>query len=339
MKVIHKDLKHGRIKLRIESTDDLWHLNNILEIGDLVSAKTFRRLKSREEVLRLEREEKRPIFLRLRVLKYEFHRYSNRLRLTGVIEEGEDVGEHHTINVEKGTVLTIEKEWKSFQLERVKEAVKASKAPKILIVVMDEGEADFALVMQHGVEIVASVRVNISGKRNRKNREREKKDFFEKVSKKIEEIDLPTLVCGPGFTKEEFKKFFEERYEKSLVIESCSTTSRTGIYEVLKKGLVERISKESRLSKEIKLTEEVFEKILKDEATYGFRDVEKALEYGALKKLLVVDSTLRENKDVEEFLAKAEKTGCEVHVISSEHEGGERLLTLGGIAGVLRFRV
>ncbi|MFQ6119511.1 MAG: hypothetical protein ACE5KE_06465 [Methanosarcinales archaeon] len=52
-----------------------------------------------------------------------------------------------------------------------------------------------------------------------------------------------------------------------------------------------------------------------------------------------MDSTLRKSKDIEELLRKAEETGCEVYVISSEHEGGERLLTLGGIAGVLRFRV
>ena len=43
MKIISKNLKSSEITLALESLDDLWHLYNILEKGDLVYARTFRR--------------------------------------------------------------------------------------------------------------------------------------------------------------------------------------------------------------------------------------------------------------------------------------------------------
>ena len=42
MKVVFKDLKHGEIKLIPENLDDIWHLYNIINDGDLVRGLTFR---------------------------------------------------------------------------------------------------------------------------------------------------------------------------------------------------------------------------------------------------------------------------------------------------------
>ena len=42
MKVIFRDLKHGEIKLMPENLDDIWHLYNIVDKGDLVRAITWR---------------------------------------------------------------------------------------------------------------------------------------------------------------------------------------------------------------------------------------------------------------------------------------------------------
>ena len=58
MRVIHKDMKHGKIKLVPETLDDLWHLNHLIEEGDLVTALTWRREKAEADKLRPERLEK-----------------------------------------------------------------------------------------------------------------------------------------------------------------------------------------------------------------------------------------------------------------------------------------
>ena len=42
MKILFKDLKHGEIKLVAENLDDIWHLYNVIDEGDLVRAVMFR---------------------------------------------------------------------------------------------------------------------------------------------------------------------------------------------------------------------------------------------------------------------------------------------------------
>ena len=76
--------------------------------------------------------------------------------------------------------------------------------------------------------------------------------------------------------------------------------------------------------------------------TYGFAEVEKASAYGAVEKLLVADTTLREipdekRKALEKIMKEVEKKGGQIMVISTEHESGTQLLSLGGVAALLRF--
>jgi protein pelota len=71
-------------------------------------------------------------------------------------------------------------------------------------------------------------------------------------------------------------------------------------------------------------------------------EVEKASSFGAIERLLVADITLREATDekriaLEGLMREVEERGGEVTVISAEHEAGAKLLSLGGIAALLRF--
>jgi protein pelota len=80
----------------------------------------------------------------------------------------------------------------------------------------------------------------------------------------------------------------------------------------------------------------------KSTITYGFGDVETAANYGAVEKLLVADLTLRETTDekrlaLESLMKNVEDSRGEIMVISTEHEAGTKLLSLGGIAALLRF--
>jgi len=63
------------------------------------------------------------------------------------------MGSHHTFNVEKGTTLKIIKErWSPTGLDRLREVEKAARRSKILIVVVDEGEATFGLIRESKIE-------------------------------------------------------------------------------------------------------------------------------------------------------------------------------------------
>lgn len=346
MKIINKDIKKNFIKLKAESVDDLWHLKHIIREGDLLEGKTFRREEQKTDKIRSERSEKKPVHLKIRSEKIDFHKNANRLRVTGLIEEGEDVGSHHTFNIEEGSVIGIRKKWKFYDLKRIEEAVKNTNAPKILILTIDMGESEFGLVRGYGVDFLASLSENIPGKYYSVKRKKEREDFFKSTAEKIAEIlgRYPiekVIIAGPGFVKEEFAKYLKEKYPQlngKYVLKKASSVGRSGIYEVIKKGDLEDVYKESRVSKEMILVEELCRKILKDEAAYEIKDVEKALEYGAIDVLLIVDEFLREEK-YEKILETARNKNCKIYVISSEHEGGKKLQNLGGVAGLLRFRI
>ena len=266
MQILSYHPERGDIRVKAESLEDLWHLDHILEEGDCIKGKTFRRAEQKSDVLRPQRAEKKLVTLTIRAEKIDFHQYSNWLRVTGSIIEGEDAGSYHTINVEEGTVLTITKKWRQYHLNRLREAVSESTKPKILIVVLDDEGADFGILRQFGLEEVATIYSRIPGKREPSQRKAAKHHFYEEISKKITEYELSVIVAGPGFTKEEFKKYFKEVHGKDVMIESVSTTGRTGLYEVVKRGYIEKVYQDSKTAKDIQLVEQLFCEILKAEA-------------------------------------------------------------------------
>ena len=104
----------GGIGIQLETDDDIWHLYNIIEVGDLVTASTVRREEKAGDKIRAERAEKRRMTLGIRVEKVEFSEDDVRLRILGVIESGpQDIGQHHTLMAEVGERMTISKRhWK-----------------------------------------------------------------------------------------------------------------------------------------------------------------------------------------------------------------------------------
>jgi len=70
--------------------------------------------------------------------------------------------------------------------------------------------------------------------------------------------------------------------------------------------------------------------------------VENAVLMGAVEKLIVADTTLRDANEeqrlkLEELMHEVEKRNANITVVSTEHEAGSKLLSLGGIAALLRF--
>ena len=71
-------------------------------------------------------------------------------------------------------------------------------------------------------------------------------------------------------------------------------------------------------------------------AVYGEKEVIDAINMGAVEKLLILD-TVVPAKDMIKHMEIVENMKGEVIVISSEHEGGEQLKSLGGLAATLRY--
>jgi len=346
MKIIHKELDKGIIKLKVDNADDLWHLSHIIENGDMLYGKTYRKEMKKNDKLRSEKLERVPVNLEIKTEKIEFSKDVMRLRVTGVITQGEEAGSYHTFNIEDNSIITITKSWRNHQLERIERAVKDTLTPKVLIVCIEEGDSDFGVIAQYGVDFPVSVSKSIAGKHEVSSRDKDKREFFgETAAKIIEFIDKYNLkniiVAGPGFYKDEFMNYikeFQPGISANIITENVSTGGRAGVYECIKRGMVEKAQKDLRVSLETNVVEALFQAILKNEGVYGLRAIERALEYGAIDKILIVDKFLK-NTEFEVITEKSRDQRATIYVISSEHDAGKKLEGIGGIGATLRFKI
>ena len=341
MRVLHQNRKNNEIKLRIENLDDLWHVYNIVEKNDLVFAFTYRKIEKATDKIRPEKVEKKRMKLGIRVSDVEFHEFSDRLRIHGVIENGIDVGSYHTFNFKTGNNLTIVKEWKDHHLDRIKEAVKETKTPVLTFLSIDYDEATFGILRQYGVENIGNITSHISGKQYKTDKN-EKNIFYSKVLASAEQIKKgPMVILGPGFAKEEFYSFAKEKKSEILkdsTIVATGDSGMNGINEALKKGVTKFIES-TRIASETRIVESLFAEIAKNgNFAYGFDEVKNALDAGAIETLLVTDKLVR-TKKVDEILEKAKKTKSRIMIISTVHESGKKLEGLGGVGALLRYKI
>ena len=347
MKIIFQDPKTGEIKLVPENLDDIWHLYNIIEEGDLVRAVTFRTAEDEKaDKIRAKKTEKKRMKLGIRVEKLAFHEFSNRLRIQGVIEEGpQDLGSYHTFNVdaeEMQPISIIKDRWRKHQLDRLEEAVRQRTQPMLVFVSLDEDAAIVAILYQSGVQTVAEIDAHRSGKMY-ESKETTGDYYCDILSvlKPVVKPESPVIVIGPGFAREHLMKYGKE---KDLGLFAHALTHATanaglnGVHEALKIGIVEQITKENRVSKETQAIESLLEEIKKDGlVTYGKNEVTDALTRGAVKKLLISDTLVR-TKEGEVLMDLARDTHAEFLIINTMHEAGRKFEGIGGIAAFLRYK-
>lgn len=340
MKVLFFDKKQGVAKVLVETLEDLWHLENILEEGDKISSSTTRTVKFGDK------EEKKPVFITISLEDVKFSKSVNRLRLRGKIISGKpedfvQLGRYHTIDAELDGKISILKKWKSFQIKRLKEAEKERKRPLVKIVAMDEEKAITAVLRGFGVEY--GPEIHNKGSKRGDDYEKHTQQYYGDLQKYLENSKEKILIAGPGFAKDNFKKFLKDKnpeLSKSIILDSCSYAERSGVNELLKRGVFERIVGEQRLEKEEKLIEEFIKQLNKEGlVVYGLEEVSKAIDSGAISKLLILDELLRKDKKVQKLVELAEKLRAELTIFSKEGDSGIKLKGFGGIAAFLRFRI
>jgi len=340
MKAEYGEMKcgYGEIRLFPESIDDLWHLRHLIAPGDLVFATTFRSVDASTDKIRPEKVEKRPVRLGVRIDRIEFSEHGIRLRLFGIIEHGVDVGAHHTINVETGFEISVIKQWRPLDLERVERAVKASVYGVIHIMTIEEGEAELFRLRQYGPESVITVTTG-SGKGAETS---SRTAFFEQLLSHLENISGPVIIAGPGFIKDDFVKYAKNRscagIDRAVVVET-RRIGRGAVQEVVGKGALEKLMGDIQLSREVKMMDDVLLRISQEGAVaYGIKEVRDAIGYGAVEQVLIADNLLRDAQVIQ-LIEDAETMRATIVVLSSEFEPGERLVALGGIAALLRYRL
>ena len=341
MKILSFD--EGLAKLRIEVPEDLWHLEKVIRPGDGIGGSSYRKFTTDSG-----KSERKPVNIIIRAEKAEFHKSIQKLRVLGVIIGGgpEDlikIGAHHSLDFDVNDVISIKKfQWRDYEWQRIKEAEKSARQTKICVLIMDDSEVELFAIKEYGIESLFREVISGCGKYMDESKDAKAK-FYTGIYDFLKSANVEKLIiAGPGFEKENFVKFLKSKDDKLLknaVVESTGNTGKQGVFELINKDVISSVSQELRFNDEVKAIEEVVSRINSDYVTYGIKEVNEALDYGAVDKLLVLDSLLFEDRRVQALLDKAEKIRSKVMIISHENEASDKLKGLSGVAAILRFKI
>ena len=328
MKILNIDENEGFANIRIENEDDLWFLKDWLIPEDKVRKHTHR--------TKLDGREKKACKLSLEIEKINYQR--ERLRLTGEITEAvEDVElGYHTFNLEADDEnLKVWKKSSDKETWEMLEEAENKRSYEVLFVLIEKGSADFYLVRESGIQDLSSVDENIPGKMY--DTDTEGSDFHNRIKEIVERTagDVDNVViCGPGHEKNKLKKRLSEKISKKSFLQDTSVTGHTGLNEAIKRGALKKVVESSRISKETENVQEFFQRLREeDKATFG-EPVKEYANKGAVEKLLITSEMKRKNPELPK---KVKQMGGDVQVVNTDHESGERLKEMSGIAALLRY--
>jgi len=240
---------------------------------------------------------------------------------------------------------------KTFQLDILRTMLESKEV--FGMIVLDSRDATVALLKGKTIIPLISTHSHVPGKfkaggqssvRFARNREIAVKEHFKKVADIVKDQFLTLeglkgiLVGGPGPTKYEFVEsglITNEVKKKIIAIKDLSYTEEFGLEELLDK-CADVLAQEG-VMEEKKLVGLFLEMLATkpEMVTYGEANTLKALEIGAVARLLLSEA-LDEQK-IEQFEITARAFSTEVNIISTETREGAQLRDIGKIGAILRY--
>ena len=355
---MEKNFKKGVVEVVPTTLDDLWHLYNIISRGDLVYARTSWETKIDSEYARPQKGKRVSVFMGIVAEEVAWDRSMNRLRVRGrICEAPDDIaghGSHHTLNIAVNKPITIVKDkWLGHQVERLEKAGRFE-APPVIVISMDSEEYCIASIRQYGVEVHVEGKARLPGKLEADKRAEALQGYFRDALNALRRLwqtnRCSIVLIGVGFVKNQFANYMDSEAKEvaqALVdVKSVNSGGLPGIHEALRSGILDTTLKHIRVAEESRIVEEVLARLGqdKDNVAYGLEHVEKASSFGAVETILVTDFALRDASDemrlvLERLMKEVEGKGGKVIVVSVEHEAGQKLQGLGGVAALLRFSI
>jgi len=221
----------------------------------------------------------------------------------------------------------------------------------LIVAVDDEGYA-IAETKQYGIEIKVEERIKLPGKHEAEKRQGATSEFYKRAMNSLSQLWSQNrnsiVIVGVGFIKSGFAAYLRDNaieMTKSVAdVKSVNNGGVAGIYEALRSGVLLKAAHKMRMLEETEVMEEVMKRLGKGDntITYGLDEVEKAVQVGAVMKLILADTLLRDSEEeqrlrIELAMREVEQKAGNITVVSTEHEAGNNLLALGGIAALLRF--
>lgn len=348
MLILKKDLKHGIISLKINSSDDLWYSSHFISPNDSITMRTERKIKIGSGDDRNIKVVRKMITLTLLVETVSYNPSLHQLRVKGTITKGpEDVslGSYHTFGISVDDSFTlVKKSWPSYLLDKLNEAAKSS-ADILLFVVFDREEALFSTLRQTGIEHIASVKADVAKKTMDST---VGKSLYDLIIGKIQDyekqLNPSNIVCAsPAFWKQYLEKRMPDELKKKTIFATCSGVHRRVIGELLASPQLKSILDNQRTSKEMNFVNLCLSKLQNEMLVYGFDDVQESSDLGAVSKVGVTDQFIEKTREegsddkLNSLLNNIDKSKGKVHLLSSDM-ASDTVNGLGGIVGVLRWK-
>ncbi len=338
------------IEFEIEREEDLYILYLIIDKDDLLYGWTVREFKTRKH----EKGERRKIYICLKVEALEYHAFRGNLRVRGIILEAPEwfdgiIGSHHTMELIRGIRYRLVKQ--SIDVEYVKKILDMfSKGhARALLISINEDETTIAIVKMFGIDILTTIyNKYISGKQVSSDRRRQFEKYVEDIVKIVKSIVKPEdidyiIIAAPtrvlDYIQEDIREGLKSM-NKPIRVVNVSEGGLAGIYEIQNEH-PEALSDILRLH-ELKLVDEIFERLVKGrtDVAIGIEEVSKALEKGAVDKLLITDEYFKESGiEIKNLINILIKSGGTLTLIPTYTNAGEKLRGIGGIAALLRYEL
>ncbi|MCS6768814.1 MAG: hypothetical protein NZ570_00040, partial [Candidatus Caldarchaeum sp.] len=163
-------------------------------------------------------------------------------------------------------------------------------------------------------------------------------------TKKAEEL----YVFGPSVAVDEFvnhvKRTNRETSARIRKTGYVSTTGFGGVSEILRNKTLHELRESVKAIADAEEVEELLENLAKDPSKVALGVDESYTAFGmkAVEKILFAEDFLwssMADERVEQMLEKADSYRVDVRVVSSGSEASDKLMSLGGVACILRYSV
>ncbi len=355
MKIKELNIKEKTVELVIEDKEDLYYLSLILDKGDVIYSWTWRQTRVDTGLGKVEKGERVKVYMGLLVEKVEFQRFTDRLRILGKVVEAPEYlhvkGRYHAISLQPvAEVKIVKKELHQLYLKLLDEATR--RTYKNLLICLGDQEAVFGVLSRGGIEIVSTLLSRLSKNLKKRSYADEYREYLADVASEIkkflhrERYDR-VIVAAPRFLQELFRSYLAEKHKdllKTAIFLHVEEGGMAGVYELVRRDELADLVKELRLDYEKRLIENIFTSLEKEDKrlAVGEKEVLQASRLGAVQKLIVTDIKfieLKEEEKISEILENVEKSRGEIVIVSSEHEHGIKLKSIGGVAAFLYFPV
>ncbi|KAJ2771616.1 Translation factor pelota, partial [Coemansia linderi] len=306
----------GYVRLIPEQPEDMWHIYNLIQKEDQLEASTVRGVKSETSTGSVSTDRVR-LKLTISIEDVFFDVQAGALRINGRnIVENKFVGfgQYHTLDLEMNQPFTLSKpEWDLISLQRIKDACDITRQADVAAVTMQEGLAVICLLTQFMTVVRQKIEVPIPRKRrgSTTNYEKGVQRFYEQIYRGIKQhIDFSVvkvvILGSPGFVRDQFFEYMMAQATKAedkttlenkakFVLVHTSSGHKGALEEVMRDPQIKARLADTKAAQEVKAIDSFYQMLNNnpDRAFYGFADVRKAADNGAIGTLLVTDELFR----------------------------------------------